>query len=69
VTLPFLWLPGLLSCQIRIFFGISINYRYALNNERRFARGASVEKFKDKSDQRILNLEGEIFWSRVIQDL
>jgi hypothetical protein len=68
VALPFLWLPVPLSCQTRIFLGISINYRYALDNERRFAGEASIEKFQDKSDQRILNLEGEIFWSRVVQD-
>jgi len=31
-------------------------------------QGASMEKFQEKSDQRILNSEGEIFWSSLIQD-
>jgi hypothetical protein len=31
-------------------------------------QGASIGKFKDKSGQRILNLEGEIVWSSLIQE-
>jgi hypothetical protein len=62
-----LW-PLLPACQTRIFLGISINYRYDLDNERWFGRGASIEKFKEKSCQRILNFDGEIVWSSLIQD-
>jgi NADH pyrophosphatase NudC (nudix superfamily) len=58
----------LIACQTRIFLGISINYRYDLDNERWFGRGASLEKFKEKSGQKILNLEGGVVWSSLIQD-
>jgi hypothetical protein len=59
-----LW-PLLIACQTRIFLGISINYRYDPDNEMWFGRGPAL---KNSMGQRILNFDGEIFWSSLIQD-
>ena len=47
----------LITCQNRIIFGISINYRADADKERWMGRAASLEKFKEKSGPRILPLD------------
>jgi hypothetical protein len=44
------------TCQTIILSGISINYRYDLDDEMWFGRGPAAKNVKEKSCQSILNL-------------